>query len=68
MAVVSMKQLLEAGVHFGHQTRRWNPKMATYIYTERLLQLEDLAHQLHDFLLGQLVKGAVLLPLLQLPR
>src|SRR5574344_3171644 len=34
MAVVSMKQLLEAGVHFGHQTRRWNPKMATYIYTE----------------------------------
>ena len=33
MAVVSMKQLLEAGVHFGHQTRRWNPKMATYIYT-----------------------------------
>ncbi len=35
MAVVSMKQLLEAGVHFGHQTRRWNPKMAAYIYTER---------------------------------
>ncbi len=35
MSVVSMKQLLEAGVHFGHQTRRWNPKMATYIYTER---------------------------------
>ena len=35
MAVVSMKQLLEAVVHFGHQTRRWNPKMATYIYTER---------------------------------
>ena len=35
MAVVSMKQLLEAGVHFGHQTRRWNPTMATYIYTER---------------------------------
>ena len=35
MAVVSMKQLLEAGVHFGHQTRRWNPKMATYIFTER---------------------------------
>ena len=31
MAVVSMKQLLEAGVHFGHQTRRWNPKMAKYI-------------------------------------
>ena len=35
MAVVSMKQLLEAGVHFGHQTRRWNPKMAQYIFTER---------------------------------
>ena len=35
MSVISMKQLLEAGVHFGHQTRRWNPKMATYIYTER---------------------------------
>ena len=35
MAVVSMKQLLEAGVHFGHQTRRWNPKMSEYIFTER---------------------------------
>jgi small subunit ribosomal protein S2 len=35
MSVISMKQLLEAGVHFGHQTRRWNPKMAEYIYTER---------------------------------
>ena len=35
MAVISMTQLLEAGVHFGHQTRRWNPKMATYIFTER---------------------------------
>ena len=35
MAVISMKQLLEAGVHFGHQTRRWNPKMAPYIFTER---------------------------------
>jgi small subunit ribosomal protein S2 len=35
MAVISMKQLLEAGVHFGHQTRRWNPKMATYIFMER---------------------------------
>ena len=35
MAIVSMKQLLEAGVHFGHQTRRWNPKMAPYIFTER---------------------------------
>jgi len=35
MSIVSMKQLLEAGVHFGHQTRRWNPKMAAYIFTER---------------------------------
>ena len=35
MSVISMKQLLEAGVHFGHQTRRWNPKMGQYIYTER---------------------------------
>ncbi|MCI8752468.1 MAG: 30S ribosomal protein S2 [Lachnospiraceae bacterium] len=35
MSVISMKQLLEAGVHFGHQTKRWNPKMAEYIYTER---------------------------------
>ena len=35
MSVISMKQLLEAGVHFGHQTRRWNPKMKQYIFTER---------------------------------
>ena len=35
MSVISMKQFLEAGVHFGHQTRRWNPKMAPYIFTER---------------------------------
>ena len=35
MAVVTMKQLLESGVHFGHQTRRWNPKMRRYIFTER---------------------------------
>ena len=35
MSVVSMKQLLEAGVHFGHQTRKWNPKMDPYIFTER---------------------------------
>lgn len=35
MSVISMKQLLEAGVHFGHQTRRWNPKMKRYIFTER---------------------------------
>ena len=43
MSVISMKQLLEAGVHFGHQTRRWNPKMAPYIYTERNgIQIIDL--------------------------
>ena len=35
MSVISMKNLLEAGVHFGHQTRRWNPKMKPYIFTER---------------------------------
>lgn len=37
MSVVSMKQLLESGVHFGHATRRWNPKMAKYIYTARMV-------------------------------
>ena len=36
MSVVAMKQLLEAGVHFGHQTRRWDPRMAPYIFTARL--------------------------------
>ncbi len=52
MAVVSMKQLLEAGVHFGHQTRRWNPKMAPYIYTERngiyIIDLQKTAKKLDD--------------------
>ena len=52
MAVVSMKQLLEAGVHFGHQTRRWNPKMATYIYTERngiyIIDLQKTVTQLEE--------------------
>jgi len=68
MAVISMKQLLEAGVHFGHQTRRWNPKMAQYIFTERhgiyldvLLELFALRLQLDDFLLGQQVELAGLL-------
>ena len=41
MSVVSMKQLLEAGVHFGHQTRRWNPKMAEYIYLRRHQEAGD---------------------------
>ena len=39
MAVISMKQLLEAGVHFGHQTRRWNPKMKQFIFTAKPLCL-----------------------------
>lgn len=52
MAVVSMKQLLEAGVHFGHQTRRWNPKMAPYIFTERngiyIIDLQKTVKKLED--------------------
>lgn len=52
MAVVSMKKLLEAGVHFGHQTRRWNPKMARYIFTERngiyIIDLQKTAAQIED--------------------
>lgn len=52
MAVVSMKQLLEAGVHFGHQTRRWNPKMAKYIFTERngiyIIDLQKTVKKLDD--------------------
>ena len=52
MAVVTMKQLLEAGVHFGHQTRRWNPKMAQYIFTERngiyIIDLQKTVKKLND--------------------
>ena len=52
MGVVSMKQLLEAGVHFGHQTRRWNPKMARYIFTERngiyLIDLQKTVKKLEE--------------------
>ncbi|MCQ2474649.1 MAG: 30S ribosomal protein S2 [Clostridia bacterium] len=52
MSVVSMKQLLEAGVHFGHQTRRWNPKMAEYIFTERngiyIIDLQKTVKKLED--------------------
>ena len=51
-SVVSMKQLLEAGVHFGHQTRRWNPKMAEYIFTERngiyIIDLQKTAKKLNE--------------------
>ncbi len=56
MPVVSMKELLEAGVHFGHQTRRWNPKMKRFIFTERggiyiidLTQTQELLDEAHDF-------------------
>ena len=52
MSVVTMKQLLEAGVHFGHQTRRWNPKMAEYIYMERngiyIIDLQKTVKKLED--------------------
>ena len=68
MAVISMKQLLEAGVHFGHQTRRWNPKMAKYIFTERngihvidLQQTVKYADQAYDFMLDAAANDAVIL-------
>ena len=68
MAVISMKQLLEAGVHFGHQTRRWNPKMAKYIFTERngihvidLQQTVKYADQAYDFMRDAAVNDAVVL-------
>src|SRR5712691_10816916 len=52
MAIVSMKLLLEAGVHFGHQTRRWNPKMKTFIFTERngihIIDLQQTVRKLED--------------------
>ena len=56
--VVSMKALLEAGVHFGHQTRRWNPKMAPYIYTERngiyIVDLQKTVRKLEEEVIGLL--------------
>lgn len=68
MAVISMKQLLEAGVHFGHQTRRWNPKMAKYIFTERngihvidLQQTVKLADQAYDFIRDAAANDAAIL-------
>ena len=68
MAVISMKQLLEAGVHFGHQTRRWNPKMAKYIFTERngihvidLQQTVKYADQAYDFMRDAAANDAVVL-------
>ena len=52
MSVITMKQLLEAGVHFGHQTRRWNPKMSTYIYMERngiyIIDLQKTVRKFHE--------------------
>ena len=59
MSVISMKQLLEAGVHFGHQTRRWNPKMAPYIYTERngiyIIDLQKSVGKVDDRLQGSIL-------------
>ncbi|EHO48552.1 ribosomal protein S2 [Lentilactobacillus kisonensis F0435] len=68
MSVISMKQLLEAGVHFGHQTRRWNPKMKQYIFTERngiyiidLQKTVKLIDVAYNFMKEQAAKGAVVL-------
>lgn len=68
MAIISMKQLLEAGVHFGHQTRRWNPKMADYIYTERngihiidLQQTVKLIDKAYDFVRELSMNGGKIL-------
>jgi small subunit ribosomal protein S2 len=68
MPVVSMKDLLEAGVHFGHQTRRWNPKMKRFIFTERggiyiidLQQTQQLLDEAHDFARGIAERGGSVL-------
>ena len=68
MAVVTMKQLLEAGVHFGHQTRRWNPKMAKYIFTERngiyIIDLQKTVKKLdeaYNFVRDVAAEGGVIL-------
>lgn len=68
MSVVTMKQLLEAGVHFGHQTRRWNPKMAPYIFTERnsiyVIDLQKTVHKLeeaYNFVKGIAMDGGSIL-------
>ena len=68
MAVVSMKQLLECGVHFGHQTRRWNPKMKPYIFTERngvyIIDLQKTVKGLekaYDFVRGTAAEGGTVL-------
>ncbi len=68
MAVISMKQLLEAGVHFGHQTRRWNPKMKRYIFTERngiyiidLQQTVKLVDTAYNFVRDTVADGGIVL-------
>jgi small subunit ribosomal protein S2 len=68
MAEVGIKELLEAGVHFGHQTRRWNPRMRRFIYGERegihiidLLQTEQLLKQATEFVTEVAAKGGVIL-------
>ena len=68
MAVVAMKQLLEAGVHFGHQTRRWDPKMAEYIFQARngihIIDLQKTSKKLdeaYDFLRAQAAEGKTIL-------
>ena len=65
MAVISMKQLLEAGVHFGHQTRRWNPKMAQYIFTERngiyIIDLQKTVDEAYAFVRDTVMQGKTIL-------
>ncbi|WP_026485894.1 30S ribosomal protein S2 [Caldanaerobius polysaccharolyticus] len=68
MSIISMKQLLEAGVHFGHQTRRWNPKMAKYIFTERngiyiidLQKTEKKVEEAYEFVRNLAAEGGILL-------
>jgi len=68
LSVVSMKELLEAGVHFGHQTRRWNPKMKRFIFTERggiyiidLQQTQQLVEEAHDFARNIAERGGTIL-------
>ena len=64
MSAVTIKELLEAGVHFGHQTRRWNPRMRSYIYTQRngihLIDLEQtlvLLNKAYEFIRGKVIEG-----------
>ncbi|MCB0948689.1 MAG: 30S ribosomal protein S2, partial [Mycobacterium sp.] len=68
MAVVTMKQLLDSGTHFGHQTRRWNPKMAPFIFGARngihIIHLEKTANsfdQAYEFMVDKVARGAEVL-------